>query len=363
MKWAILGASGFVGSRFVERMHLTGQHSIRPLVRAFSSLGRLSRFDLDWRVTEHTDVPRLTEALKGCDVLLHSIVGDENIILGSIIPVYEAAKAAGIRRIVYISTASVHGLAPEATTNEDAPLNDQQPFNYNNSKVKAERAWAKIRATGDVEIVGIRPSIVFGPRSRWCADIAEQIINHTAYLVEKGDGICNTIYIDNLVQGIVLAGETPNIDGQYFLVRDREPVTWREFYEPMVDALGFDPGRLHHVHAPEIRGPSQDQISRLRSLPLVKLIKPLAPRVSVRIVKAAIGALPTPEEPSPWQTSGEPRPRVTQEMAALQLCRWQMPCTKAEKILNYNPGVTFAEGMARSIGWLKFAGFPIGAKG
>ena len=363
MKFAVMGASGFVGSRFVERMHLTGEHSIRPLVRAFSSLGRLSRFDLDWRVTEHTDVPRLTEALRGCDVLLHSIVGDETVILGSIAPVYEAAKAAGVRRIVYISTSSVHGLAPDAATNEDSPLSDQQPFSYNNSKVKAERLWAKVRATGNVEIVGLRPSIVFGPRSRWCADIAEQVINGTAYLVGDGGGICNTIYIDNLVEAIVLAGRTPGIDGQYFLVRDRDTVTWREFYEPIVNALGFEPGRLHHVEAPEIRGPTQDQISRLRSLPLVKLIKPLAPRVSIRIVKAAIGALPTPEEPSPWQTSGEPRPHVTQEIAALQLCRWQMPCAKAEKMLGCHPKVSFHDGMARSIGWLKFAGFPIEAKG
>jgi nucleoside-diphosphate-sugar epimerase len=363
MKWAVIGASGFVGGRFVERMHLTGEQAVRPIVRAFSSLGRLSRFELDWRVTEHTDVPRLTEALKGCDALLHSIVGDEHVILGSIAPVYEAAKAAGVRRIVYMSSASVHGLTPDRATNEDTPLSDQQPFNYNNSKVRAERTWAKVRATGDVEIVGLRPSIVFGPRSRWCADIANEILAGTAYLVQNGDGICNTIYIDNLVSAIVNAGATPNIDGQYFLVRDSDIVTWRDFYEPIVLGVGRHMGDLHDVEPPKSAGPREDHIARLRSLSLVKLIKPLAPRVSIRVVKAAISALPTPAEPSPWPVSGAPRPHVTREMAALQQCQWQMPCTRAAKVLGYDPKVSFADGMERSVGWLKFAGFPIKAQG
>jgi nucleoside-diphosphate-sugar epimerase len=36
-----------------------------------------------------------------------------------------------------------------------------------------------------------------------------------------------------------------------------------------------------------------------------------------------------------------------------------LPCTKAERILGYQPKISFAEGMQRSIGWLKFAGYPI----
>ncbi len=228
-------------------MHLLGEESIRPIVRNFSSLARLSRFELDWRVTELTDVPKLTEALRGCDMLLHSIVGDETVILGSIAPVYEAARTAGIKRIVYMSSASVHGLTPPESTNEDTPLSDQQPFSYNNAKVKAERYWAKVRATGGTGVVGLRPSIVFGPRSRWCADIAREIQQGTAYLVGDGGGICNTIYIDNLIDAILLAGRKAGLDGQYFLVRDRETVTWRELYEPIIHALGADPASVHRI--------------------------------------------------------------------------------------------------------------------
>jgi nucleoside-diphosphate-sugar epimerase len=349
MKWAVLGASGFVGSRFVEKMHLTGKASVRPIVRNFQSLARLSRFELDWRVTELTDVPRLTKALEGCDVLLHSIVGDESVILGTIAPVYEAARLAGIHRIVYLSSSSVHGLAPDPSTTEDTPLSDQQTFSYNNAKVKAEKLWAKVRSGGKVEFVGLRPSIVFGPRSRWCADIARQAQNGTAYLLLNGTGICNTIYVDNLIDAIVSSAEAPGVDGNYFFVRDRETVTWKDFYQPIVQACGVDLREIHQVDVPEFRQSKQDQIARLRGNALLKLIKPLAPRVSIRVVKAALGALPTPETPSPWPSAnGKPHADVTEEMAALQQCTWQMPCAKAEKLLGYKPQTNFGEGMQRS---------------
>jgi nucleoside-diphosphate-sugar epimerase len=79
--------------------------------------------------------------------------------------------------------------------------------------------------------------------------------------------------------------------------------------------------------------------------------------------KAALNAIPTPFEPSAWSGPEKPAPHITAEMAALQQCAWQMPCTKAEKLLGYKPQISFAEGMERSIGWLKFAGYPVAAAG
>jgi nucleoside-diphosphate-sugar epimerase len=359
MRIAVLGASGFVGSRFIEKMHLTGEAQVRPIVRNFSSLARMARFDLDWRVTDLSDVPKLTAALQECDVVLHSIVGDESVILGTIQPVYRAAQLAGVRRIIYLSSSSVHGLTPDVSTTEDSPLSDQQAFAYNNAKVRAERLWATMRTTGTVEVVGLRPSIVFGPRSRWVSDLAEEAKAHTAYLLQGGGGICNTIYVDNLVQAVVLAADASKVDGQYFLVRDEETVTWKDFYQPILEAFEASLQDVHAAEAPVVRRSWQERASNLRTLPPLKLIKPLFPSAAVRMAKAALNALPAPVPASPWQDSRGPRPRVTAEIAALQLCNWRMPCAKAEKLLGYKPEISFSEGMHRSIGWLKFAGYPV----
>ena len=359
MKWAVLGASGFVGSRMVERMHLTGESPVRPIVRGFTSLARLARFDLDWRVADLTDVAELTKALEGCDVILHSVVGDEPVILGSIAPVYEAAQRAGVRRIVYLSSSSVHGLAPDPSTSEMTALSDNQPFVYNNAKVRAERLWTKLRPTGKVEVVGLRPSIVFGPRSRWISDVAEQARHGTAYFLREGSGLCNTIYIDNLLDAIIDAAKAADIDGQYFLVRDAETVTWKDFYEPILEACGSDLEAVHQVEAPEFQPTWKDRLAGLRQSHLVKMIKPLSPRIAIRMGKAALNAVPAPVESSLWADTGKPSPNVTPEIAALQQCAWQMPRARAEKLLGYRPQISFAEGMKRSIGWLKFAGYPV----
>ena len=114
---------------------------------------------------------RWSDALAGCDVLVHCVAGDAKTIVGAAGPAYAAAQRAGVRRLVYLSSGSVHGQAPAAGTDETTPLRDDQPIAYNNAKVRAERQLQKLRATGDVELVILRPGIVTGPRSYWVDEL------------------------------------------------------------------------------------------------------------------------------------------------------------------------------------------------
>src|SRR5438093_899750 len=105
LKLAILGANGFIGSRAVELFHLSGLAEVRPIVRSFNSLARLSRFDLDCRIADACDEAALRAAFEGCDAVLHSVAGDAATILGSLTPVYRAAQQAGVKRFIYLSSA------------------------------------------------------------------------------------------------------------------------------------------------------------------------------------------------------------------------------------------------------------------
>ena len=57
-----------------------------------------------------------------------------------------------MRRLVYVSSASVHGQAPVPGTNEDSPVKRRQPIAYNNAKAWAERRLLALRASGSVEL-------------------------------------------------------------------------------------------------------------------------------------------------------------------------------------------------------------------
>jgi len=83
------------------------------------------------------------------------------------------------------------------------------------------------------------------------------------------------------------------------------------------------------------------------------------PATLKQAVKGAIKAATAAPNPSRWQLRKAIGPVVSEEITQLQLCSVRLPCTKAERILGYQPKMSFAEGMQRSIGWLKFAGYPI----
>ena len=55
-------------------------------------------------------------------------------------------------------------------------------------------------ADGRITIVVLRPGLIWGPRSPWVLGPASELVNGTAYLVGDGGGICNLIYVDNLVR-------------------------------------------------------------------------------------------------------------------------------------------------------------------
>ncbi len=358
-KLAILGANGFVGSRLLEVFHLAGVARLRPIVRGFGALARLARFELDWRLADARDTAALTTAFEGCDGVVNLVVGDAPDILETATASYEAAHAAGVKRMVYLSSASVHGQAPAPGTDETAPLHTKHAQDYNNAKVRAERALARCRARGAVELVTLRPGIVFGPRSRWVSHLASELLGGTAYLVHQGEGICNSIYVDNLVAAIRLALTSHKADREVFLVGDRERVTWLDFYRPIADALGVDLDGVPRVAAPEFPSSWKKKLADVRASKHVQAVLPAVPKKLKQAVKGALAAATALPGPSEWALPVPPGPAITEEMCRLQNCDWQFPWAKAQRLLGYEPGVSFAEGMRRSVAWLAFAGYAV----
>ncbi len=363
---AILGANGFIGSRTVEMFHLGGLAEVRPIVRTMSSLARLSRFDLDCRVADAFDQSALRAAFEGCDVVVHAIAGDRKTIVETLAPTYQAAQEAGVRRLVYLSTASVHGQSPRPGTDENSPLNDRQPIDYNNSKVQAEQQLRELRKKGSVELVMLRPSIVFGPRSFWISSFASDLLAGQAYMVDGGKRIFNSIYIDNLIHAIYLAMTASGVDGEAFLVGDDEEITWAEFYRPIAEALGFDLNQVPHVtYTPPI--PTQkERLKAVLASPPSRVFLSLFPYKLRYAIRIGLYTLLKPPRPrfSPWtfpklQQQSPPEPVATLEMAFLHQCQYKLPDTKARKMLGYQPIVSFPEACRRSITWLAFAGYPV----
>jgi len=359
MKIAIVGASGFVGTRMVERWMLDSPFEVVPVVRSYSSLAVLARFDLPWRVCDVFAPDALAKAFEGCDAVVHSAIGDAGQIVQMAEAIYRAAEAARVKRLVVLSSASVHGQAPPESTDETSPLHERHTMAYNNAKVRAEKILRRLSAAGSVEVVMLRPSVVYGPRSRWIADTAKQLLEGSACLIHGGEAICNGIYVDNLIQAVELALKVPRAAGEVFLVGDAETVTWRTFYQHIADALGVSMDSVRSIPPPLFVRPLKERVGDYTALPVTQKILPLIPGKVKRLSKLLLTNWQEPALENAWRLPSETPCATTEELTLLQQCTWQLPSRKAQAMLGYNPEVSFDEAMRRSLGWLAFAGFPV----
>lgn len=355
---AIVGANGFIGSRLVEMLHLEGETRVRPIVRRPSALASAARFALEGRVADALDKVALRDAFAGCDAVVHCVAGDAKTIVESAAAVYAAADTAGCRRLVYLSSACVHGQSPAEGTDESSPLSDRQPIEYNNAKVRAERRLRELRERGRLELVVLRPAIVFGPRSSWIAGVADDVLAGRAHFAGDDSGICNSLYVDNLVHAVRLALSSLRADRGSYLLGDEEAPTWRELYRPIAAALG---GRVEDFPILPYRPPrwsAGEAIDRLRSS---RAIQGALTRLPERL-RRGLGALYAEMriiEDHAERGRAVVLPSPSLEMTLLHGCRVRLPWRKAHEELGYSPIVSFEEAMHRSVGWLAFAGYPV----
>jgi len=131
----------------------------------------------------------------------------------------------------------------------------------------------------------------------------------------------------------------------------------------MLSAFGKTFADVHFIEPQVFRSST---ISRARvwaletaETPFAQKMKPLVPFTLKRIYKGALSL--TAQEASPVNGALlQPEPvTVAEDMNLLQQCEYKLPNSKAEKLLEYYPPMSFAEGMKKSVQWLRFAGYPV----
>jgi len=244
----VTGANGFIGSHVVERLLRDGG-KVRGLVRASSDLTFLEGVDVELARGDITDRASLNEPMRGVEIVVHvagfvsdwdprgeclsvNVHGTRNVI--------EAARAAGVRRLVHISTAALHGFPGARNQDESAPM-PETSFAYCESKKQAER---EIFASG-LEATAIRPGNVFGPRDHTFIDkYAQALEQGKGGYIGGGRSWTCPAYVENLADAIVLACFEAAAAGEAFLVTDGLDIDWRTFTEKLADELGVKRPRL-----------------------------------------------------------------------------------------------------------------------
>ncbi len=227
--------------------------------------------------------------------------------------VLAAAQAAGVERFIFISSVAVYGLNRAPLIDETAPTSPVHQA-YPDSKIAAE---ALVRDAGVPHVI-VRLSATYGPRGgAWTIGPVQAIKAGRLVLLGRDAGLVTPGYVDNVVDGLLLALHHPAAIGEAFNLCDDYAVTYREFYLAYAAMLGKD--RLPTVpgwFAVLARSAPADLARRLLGRPRV----------------------------GPWSLHFRRNPS-------------QFSVAKAKRVLGYAPRVGFAEGMRRTEAWLRANGY------
>jgi nucleoside-diphosphate-sugar epimerase len=384
----ITGATGFIGGRLAE---VACQRSIPvvALVRTWSRAARLARLSAQLTQGDVLDATGLEDAMRGCDVVFHcavdnrssgarhrriSVTGTENVM--------RAAAAVGARRVVHVSSTAVFGYKPDADAATEAGAYRYSSDDYCDGKIDSEKAALAAHRDSGLPVTVLRPTIVYGPFGDYSRDTVRLVRQGRMMLIDGGRGICNALYVDNLVDAMLLAASSDRAVGEIFHISDAAPVTWRDFIEGHAQAVKW-PDPLPELTTDELKAarraarPSSireavrvahDPVVRrsLRRIPFVDrsvkvaeaaartLIPPSAhPQVKAMLFgqTAVVATLPRPAAPPPQPAPLEP----AEELMITAFDRVAFSIDKARQRLGYAPAIDFREGMRRTSAWIQWA--------
>ena len=250
----ITGGGGFIGRHLVNGF---ADRGFAVTVLDFSGEGP-ERDDVALVQADIRDKHAVMQACTGMDTVVHnaSLVHTRQnqadavrqVNYDGTLHVMEACLAAGVQRLVYISSASaVYEGEDIENGDESLPYSATSQAPYADSKIIAEKAVLEFDGTGCTRTCAIRPHVVFGPGdTRFMPAILEK--------AEKGllkravgnrDKLSDFTYIDNLVDAVLAAEENLVPDspvcGQAYFVTNGEPMAFFDFVEKVVVALGYPP--------------------------------------------------------------------------------------------------------------------------
>lgn len=248
-KVLVTGGTGFLGKRLVEMLVAEG-YPVRVLARKLSSIEPLKKLGVEIFWGDVADKKSLDAAFQGVDVVIHAAAGTsgnkKDCELGTIqgtLNTLELCESNPIKKLIYISSCSVYGVADYKTNQvvtEEASL-ERFPLkrgDYSASKQKSETFVLDAMKRRKFPTVILRPGTIFGPGGDlFTPMMGFSLMGKGFIVIGNGKFELPFVYVDNLVDVIIKSIQNDKANNQVFNVVDSERVNKREYVQKVIRPL------------------------------------------------------------------------------------------------------------------------------
>lgn len=324
MKALVTGGTGFTGRHLARRLFDTGT-DVRLLVRNRRGHVDFADFNPEIVIGDVRDADAVDKAIQGVDAIFHiaavyrtagisddtyrkvHVEGVENLLT--------AAFKYKVQKFVHCSTVGVHGHI------QNGPANETHPFRpgdiYQQTKLEGEiKAKEFCKKTG-LPVAVVRPCAIYGPGDERLLKLFKLANRTIAPILGSGEIFYHMVYIDDLVDGFLLASSVEEAVGESFIIGGRERLTLNQLVDEIGGLLGRPPKKLHVPAKPfQIAGDLCEKI-----------------------------CIPLGIEP----------PIYRRRIDFFTKSR-EFDISKAQNVLGYEPKVAIKEGLKRTLDWYRKEG-------
>ncbi|NIM15937.1 MAG: NAD-dependent epimerase/dehydratase family protein [Candidatus Aminicenantes bacterium] len=321
----VTGASGFTGGYLCKALKKKG-YAINALVRESSNKEELEKLGVEFIEGNLAEPESIKGKIKDVDIVFHiaALYRQEGVskdlftkvnVEGTRI-LLEESIAGGVKRFVHCSTVGVQGEIENPPATEEAPYNPGD--HYQVSKLEGEKLALSYFREGKIDGVVVRPVGIYGPGDTRFLKLFRHIYKGNFKMIGKGEVLYHLTFVEDLVDGIILAGETPAASGQIYTIGGNE-------YLPLNKLVKL--------------------IAQVMEKPVSRIRIPLWPVYTAAFLCEII-CRPFGIEPPIYRRRLD---FFTKDRA--------FDISKAKKELNYNPKVPLKDGLIRTAQWYKENGW------
>ncbi|AFY54728.1 nucleoside-diphosphate-sugar epimerase [Rivularia sp. PCC 7116] len=315
----ISGIGGFIGLRAAEIAIAKGL-KVRGLEKDAELAQNAEKLGVEIISGSVTDSSITQRACQDVDIVIHteevakeggSIKEFSRVNIDGTINIGKAARNAGVKDFVHLSTASVYGFDyPNNVTEKETLVKEKNP--YCQTKIEAEKALQQLNSARDFGIIIIRAGDVYGPGSIPWTVRPISFMQQKLFAYTNEGKVINHLYVDNLIDAIFLAIEKEQ-HGEIFNITDGKETSPQEFFTRLAEVADCS--------APSSLGKEEIRVFLKLRCQGQKLLRK--------------------------------KPDIYPEAVDFMSRPYTFSIEKARRILGYQPAISLDEGMARIKAWLK----------